>query len=98
MSRTALITGLAAVLTLCACSDDPSGDETDAALADGGGADAALDSGVPTCGANGGGTVTGTVAGAAIDPIARAYIIHEPTTGWDFLFLDEAAGGCNDPP
>jgi hypothetical protein len=87
-----VVVALAVVLGLSGCAEEAGGGAADAAL------DAAGEAAAPTCGPTGGGTVTGTVAGIAIDPVVRAFIVSDASTGWDFLLISEAPGGCDDPP
>src|SRR5687768_3378367 len=62
----------------------------------GGGESPDGDGGVGNCGAEGNGSVTGTVGGATIGPIVRANQVAVPGFGFAIV-LDEVAGACGTP-
>ena len=85
MSARAFVIGL-----VCACGGVGSNP------GDGAGVDASIDSAPGSCGAAGNGVVNGTVGGASVTPVMRAFQVTFPGEGVAIV-IDETGGTCGTP-
>lgn len=97
---------VAAIVLACSigCGDDDDADDGDDDGAADGSPDLAdasgpADAGALTCGELGAGAVSGTAAGAMLDPIESARYSEVPLFGYAYpLVLDEQSGACGAVP